>query len=155
MSAGLNMSDRKSPRMGEVLAFLKSKGQVTTGVHGQEGGSGYDGDVTVSDIASAAEFGLGQPQRSWLRAWFDENRSQIESQLSTQLRLALSEGHDFEWGAERFALWMQADIQRRIRNGIAPENHPMTIAKKGSSTPLIDTGLFRSSVVSYFKGARV
>ena len=149
----ITIESRTSPRLDQVLEFLRSKGTITTGVHASEGGSPYDdGATTVADIASAAEFGLAQPQRSWLRAWFDENKSEIESQLATQLRLAMSEGKPFEWAAERVALWMQADIQRRISRGIAPENHPETIARKGSSRPLVDTGLFRSSILSYFEG---
>ncbi len=154
--AAVTITDRKSDRSDAVMKFLSSKGQITTGVHANEGGSPYeDGETTVADIASAAEFGLGQPQRSWLRAWFDENLSEIESTLATQLRLALQEGQTFEWAAERTALWMQADIQKRITTGLPPANHPETIARKGSSTPLIDTGLFRSSIVSYFEGRRV
>lgn len=148
------VKSRTSPRYSQVVDFLKSKGEITTGVHASEG-EAPDGEVTVAEIANAAEFGLGQPQRSWLRAWFDENRSEIEAMLAKQLRIALAENKGFDWAANRVALWLQADIQKRIRNGIAPENHPLTIEKKGSSTPLIDTGIFRSSVVSYFKGQRV
>jgi hypothetical protein len=37
-------------------------------------------------------------------------------------------------------------IKQRIANGIAPPNSPYTIARKGSSKPLIDTGQLRNSI---------
>jgi hypothetical protein len=42
-------------------------------------------------------------------------------------------------------------IQERIASGIAPANAPSTVAKKGSSTPLIDTGVLRSSITYQVK----
>jgi hypothetical protein len=140
-------------RVERTLRFLEARGVITTGVHGDEGEQLHDAEgVSIADVASFAEFGLGQPQRSWLRAWFDENSERIESQLARQIALAMKEGKDFEWAMQRVALWMQGDIQRRIRNRIAPPNAPSTIARKGSSTPLIDTGVFRSAILSYFEG---
>jgi hypothetical protein len=38
------------------------------------------------------------------------------------------------------------EIQKRMARGIKPDNAPSTIAAKGSSTPLIDTGRLRQSV---------
>lgn len=143
-------------RIERTLRFLEARGVITTGVHGEEGEQLHDPEgVSIADIASFAEFGLGQPQRSWLRAWFDENSERLEAMMAKQLQAAMSAGESFEWAMNRVALWMQADIQRRIRNRIAPPNRPSTIARKGSSTPLIDTGVFRSAILSYFEGKPV
>lgn len=142
-------------RLAYVDQFLRSKGVITTGVHGSEGAQTHRQGPSIAQIAEWAEFGLGQPQRSWLRAWFDENKSQIESMLQRQLAQAFKESQSFEWAAERFALWVQASIQRRIRNQIAPPNAASTIRKKKSSVPLIDTGLFRSAIVSCLNGSAV
>jgi hypothetical protein len=38
------------------------------------------------------------------------------------------------------------DIQDRISDGIPPPNSPITIARKGSSKPLIDSGQLRQSI---------
>ena len=146
---------KTDPRYDKIVQFLQSGGTITTGVHGTEGSETYEDGPSIAEIASAAEFGLGQPQRSWLREWFDANRSEIESQLGKQLRAAMRQGKSFDWAAERVALWLQADIQKRITRGISPENAEITVLNKGSSTPLIDSGLFRSAIVSYFKGSKV
>lgn len=151
-----DIKDKVDPRLAAILRLLDgSLPVVTVGVHDNEALRQYEGGQTVKDIAEAAEFGLGQPVRSWLRGWFDENRSQISAQIECQLTLAIERGETKEWAAERVAIWAQADIQRRIRNGIQPPNAPLTVAKKGSSTPLIDKGLFRSSVLAYIEGRRI
>lgn len=137
------------------MDFLKSQGQIETGVFAEAEGITYEDGGNVLQAATDAEFGIEQPMRSWLRAWFDENQSQIESQLAAQMRLAFKRGETFEWAAERVALWLQADIQKRVTQGIDPPNHPLTVAKKGSSTPLIDSGLLRSAIVSHFNGKAV
>ena len=41
---------------------------------------------------------------------------------------------------------VQADVQQAITVLSSPANAPSTIAKKGSSNPLIDTGHMRQSV---------
>src|SRR5688572_19838725 len=98
-------------RIERTLRFLESHGTITTGVHGEEGDQMHDEmGVSIADIASFAEFGLGQPQRSWLRAWFDENSERIEAMIAKQVALAARSGKDFEWAMQRVALWMQADI---------------------------------------------
>lgn len=147
--------EKTDPRYAKILELFEAKGEFTVGVHGSEGSESYADGPTIADIAEAAEFGLGQPMRSWLRGWFDESKSEIESVLQSQFEQAVKKGESFDWAAERVALWCQASIQRRIRNGISPPNAPETIAEKGSSTPLIDTGVFRSAVVAYFKGKQV
>lgn len=141
-------------RLAQIERFLASKGTITTGVHSAEG-SGDHAGPSVAQIAEWAEFGLGQPQRSWLRAWFDENKTQIEATMARQFQLAMTEEQTFEWAAERLALWLQASIQRRIRNRVSPPNAPSTIKRKKSSVPLIDTGLLRASIMSYFEGSAI
>lgn len=143
------ISDTKHPDYERILKFLESEVQITVGVHGDEGGQTYPDGPTIVEIAEAAEFGLGQPQRSWLRAWFDEHSAEIEGQIAAQFSMALEQRLPDEWAADRVAVWAQASIQKRIASGITPPNAKITIEKKGSSVPLIDTGLFRSAIIAY------
>ena len=53
---------------------------------------------------------------------------------------------NFATALQRIGLWAQSEIQQRISDGIPPQNAPYTINKKGSSTPLVDTGQLRSSI---------
>ena len=148
------ITDAKSPEYDRLISYLTKEVQITVGVHGTEGGRTYHDGPTVAEIAEAAEFGLGQPQRSWLRAWFDEHKTQIEATIGEQFALGLVNGESQDVSAERVALWMQASIQKRIAQGISPPNHPITIQEKGSSVPLIDTGVLRSSIVAYVNRQR-
>lgn len=54
--------------------------------------------------------------------------------------------HSFYKELERVGLWAQGSIQQRISDGIPPPNAESTIRRKGSSTPLIDTGQLRTSI---------
>lgn len=127
---------------------------VTIGIHKDKGSDSHD-LVTVADIATWAEFGLGQPQRSWLRDWVTEQQGDIEKALRL-LGLEVIKGPlPADKAMEQLGLHLKAKIQERIANGIYPENAASTRAKKGSSTPLIDSGQFRSSIdYTVHKGAK-
>ena len=47
---------------------------------------------------------------------------------------------------EQFGAWSKGEIQARIARGVPPPNAASTVKRKGSSTPLIDTGILRSSI---------
>jgi hypothetical protein len=121
---------------------------LTVGVHGEEGGAAtQDGKTTVGDVATANEFGLGVPERSFIRAWADEQEAENQAALR-KIGEAVTKGTlpSAEVGLERLGLKMVGEIQARIAGGIDPPNAPATIARKGSSTPLINYGQLRSSV---------
>lgn len=123
-------------------------GTVMTGVHGDDGGK-LNGLLTISEIAEIHEFGLGVPERSWLRAWFDEREGNFPAAIKAELEAAMKAGEKtFEPALDRFGVTTQGSIQKRISDFIPPENSPVTIARKGSSTPLIAEGLFRSAILS-------
>lgn len=121
---------------------------VDVGVLGAEGEAEHAGapGVTVAQVAAWAELGIGQPMRSWLRAWVDENESTIQAQISSELRLVIAGTITRDQALARIGAWMVGQIQARIAAGIDPPNAPSTIEKKGSSTPLIDKGQLRSSI---------
>ena len=121
---------------------------VDVGVMGQEGAGIYEGTgLTVADVASFHEFGRGVPERSFIRAYVDENRAKIEDRLRVMAKRVISgQLRSFEEGLELIGLRIQAEIQARIRGGISPGLSDATIESKGSSTPLIDTGQLLSSI---------
>jgi hypothetical protein len=110
--------------------------------------SAAKGDVTVGDIATWAEFGIGQPQRSWLGGWIDEHEKDLDPIISAELRAILKGDRTREQAAARLGAWIVGSIQQRIADGIDPPNAESTIRQKGSATPLIDTGQLRSSIAS-------
>lgn len=124
--------------------------RVKVGVHAKQGAAQHKGDdaepVTVLDVATWAEFGIGQPERSWLRAWYDSTNAKSRAEISRALKAVVAGKTDANAALNRLGARFAGEIQARIAQGIDPPNAPSTIAKKGSSTPLINTGQFRTSI---------
>ena len=121
---------------------------ITVGVHAQEGGEQHEGaKITVLDVANYMEFGTATiPARSFVRAWFDENQARAQQMLAALMRSVVKGTRSREQILELLGQKFVAEIQARISKGIPPPLLPATIRRKGSSTPLIDTGQLRSSV---------
>lgn len=122
---------------------------VEVGVLEGDGEQQYaDSEATVLDVATWNEFGTEDiPARSFLRGWADENESANVERMR-RIGQAVMQGKlpSVEAGLARFGVFAVGSIQKRIADGISPENAPSTVARKGSSTPLIDTGQLRSSI---------
>lgn len=109
--------------------------------------TGSRADLTVADVATFNEFGTSRiPQRSFIRAWVDENADFIQKTIAGQMRLVAAGKLDAETAAERIALACEGSMKQRISRGIPPPNAPATIARKGSSKPLIHTGQLRKAI---------
>lgn len=116
--------------------------RVTVGVHSSEAGQDH-GELTVGDVANFGEYGTrNAPARAPIRTWFDESVPEFPALFRRALVFSR------EQAPEAIALKLQAGIQRRIAEGLPPPNAPSTIAQKGSSTPLIDSGVLRSSYLA-------
>lgn len=139
----------------ESLGKMQGQRGVDVGVIGSDASAMHnDADLTMAAIAEIHEFGLGQQlRRSWLRDWITENESEIERRLRALNTKVLKGRLTVDVALARFGLWAQGSIQLRIAAGIEPENAQSTIDAKGSSTPLIDSGQFRSSITSQVRDA--
>jgi hypothetical protein len=154
--------------------FALPKGElvVTVGVHADDGAEDHlgggsfadDGAVesssglTVAEVGGFHEFGVsafqlpsgavhpGIPQRSFIRAWFDESQAFIAETLQSQMALVVAGKLTAEKAGERIALAFEGSVKQRIARGIPPPNAPATIEAKRSSKPLIDTGQLRNAV---------
>lgn len=132
----------------KVLRLGRRKVAVRVGVLGSKAGA-KKGDVTVAQVAEWAEFGIGQPERSWLRGWIDAHESEIQARIDKEYSEVIRGKRSEDQALNRIGLWLQGQIQLNIAdfpgNGFEP-NADSTIERKGSSTPLIDTGQLRSSI---------
>lgn len=128
-----------------IAEVKQSKAYAKVGVMGGEGGEG----MTAARLAAIHEFGatiiakgrrIVIPERSFLRATIDANREKYLKGLE-RLIAGFYEGKG-TISQILGLLGQQAskDVRERIRAGISQENAPSTIARNGSSTPLIDTG---------------
>jgi hypothetical protein len=139
---GLGLLDRYAVDVG----ILQDKGGELT----------EDGDITLAGYASVNEFGSADgrvPERSFLRSTVDENAAKYGDLLTKAMgratdRIVRGEAAPSIIYTElgRVGLRAVRDVKRKIRDLRDPPNSPVTIALKGSSNPLIDTGHMRKSI---------
>jgi hypothetical protein len=140
-------------------------------VHGTEGAETHAGGsfaadgaiepgsaLTVADIARFHEFGVspfqlpsgavhpGIPQRSFIRGWFDESQEFIRETLRSRMQLVIAGKLTAEKASAQIALAFEGSVKQRIARGIPPPLSPVTIALKGSSKQLVNTGQLRAAV---------
>lgn len=160
-----------STKLNKLLARLLNKGALSVGILAGEAAKtheaktaegriadvfkGFDSEgkgkaeaLTIGEIASIHEFGLGScPQRSFLQGWADENPGLINTTVSkgaaALVRGSLSTPLQF---LNQFGSWAVGQVQLRMAQSIPPPLAPETIRRKGSSVTLIDTGQLRSSI---------
>lgn len=111
--------------------------------------------ATIVEIGAIHEFGAGRiPERSFLRSTFDAQRKKYQKFMTNGLRREVVEvAKTGQTGPEnltlkRLGLVVEGDVKKRIAEGIAPPLSPVTIGRKKSSKPLIDTGQLRASIAS-------
>lgn len=105
--------------------------------------------VTNAELAMIHEFGSGRvPERSFLRKPFDDNRVKYESRLASYARRVYAGAMKVERAVGLVAAEMSSDVRKYIANGpgVPPPNAPSTIAKKGSSRPLVDTAQMKNAI---------
>ena len=131
-------------RLGHAADFGAS---LTVGLIGDEADAEHSDGLTIAELGEIHEFGLGVPRRSFIADWSDENEEEHKRQI-VRIAAAVVRGklETFDEGLERLGVLFVAEIQKGISDGIPPPNAESTIARKGSSTPLIDTGVLRSSI---------
>lgn len=122
-------------------------GAVTIGIHEAEASKQHEGEgATIGEIATYHEFGLGVPRRSFLAGWVDESQDKIVKVIVRGGQALASRKLTMPQLLEQTGAWAVGSVQERMANNIPPPLAPETIARKGSSVALIDTGQLRSSI---------
>lgn len=121
---------------------------VTVGIHAQAGSEAHgDGGVTLLQVAEWMEFGTSKvPERSYIRAYFDENGERIQKMLEVMAVSVAAGKRTRQQAIELVGQKIVGEIQARISRGIPPPNAESTIRQKGSSTPLVNTGQLRAGI---------
>ena len=106
-----------------------------------------EGDETLGEIAVKNHFGTDEiPARPFLTLAAEKNRDKW-LKLTDKLRDSVMGLERTETQAlEVLGLVMRADVQKMITDIRSPPNSAATIALKGSSNPLIDTGQMRAAI---------
>lgn len=125
----------------KTMESMRGRGpSVSVGIL-QKDGAKKHGDATIAEIATFHEFGIGVPERSWLRGWFDENRESIKREIRKAGKAVIEGRLEPAAALDLLGQKFVGDIKARISSGADFE--PLaesTIARKGSTRPLIDTG---------------
>lgn len=142
-----------------VKAITKIKdgkeAKITVGIHDDAGG--HAAGMTVLQVASINEFGGSggnPPARPFIRSWADQN----EGANLDLIRLSqenVVKGQDQQQALEQVTAVFVASIRAHITQGIPPPNADSTIARKGSSTPLIDSSQMMGSVKGKVNGKAI
>ena len=105
-------------------------------------------DADVIKYAAANEFGTKHiPERSFLRSTVDKHQEKYLNSLEDIAGVYVDHGTAAgEDALNKLGFGAVADVQRMIVDVREPPNKPATIAAKGSSNPLIDTGRMRQSI---------
>lgn len=107
---------------------------------------------TVVSVAVKNEFGVkgkpGIPERSFLRSTWDQKNRRWQFLTDRQMDKILKGQTTVRKALTVLGLVIQRDFKRKINttDPAWPENAPLTIEKKGSSKPLIDTGQLINSI---------
>lgn len=80
------------------------------------------------------------PERSFLRAGWDRNRAGIQQKYKKLIGEAIMAGVPPEALLEILAQEARGKLQDYAKNLSSPPNSSLTIANKGNSNPLVDTG---------------
>ena len=88
------------------------------------------------------------PERSFIRSTFDNlNMNEVKQIVEVGLEHILNDdAYDGEDLLRSLGEYLRSQIVRTITKLKEPPNSPYTVAVKGSSNPLIDTGELRSSI---------
>lgn len=118
--------------------------EVVVGV--QQGEMNGDGQQ-IAEYAAANEFGTEKaPERSFMRSAFDENVAELTREMEGRYAQMMRGALTTRAALGLVGLKLQDMIKDKISSNIPPPNADSTIARKGSSRTLIDTGAMKNSI---------
>ncbi len=101
-------------------------------------------------VAVANEFGTKQgiPERSFIRSTTDEQKQNLIALKTKAIKDITFGKTTVKRELKTIGIYLGGEIKKKIKNLRTPPNSPVTIARKGSSNPLMDTGQLRASIRS-------
>jgi phage gpG-like protein len=142
-----------SKKLRDMTRQMTSQGRVLIGVPKAAGA--YEDGTPVALIAAVHEFGSSDgrvPERSFLRVPLRAKRKEISNVVRQQLPAVVNGDLQMSTLQHQVGAYAVGVVQQAIAEGIAPPNAPSTVARKGSSKPLIDTGHMRQSITYVVEG---
>ena len=134
--------------MAEIKRASMAGPVVAVGIFGDKGQESQpDGSgIPTVTVAQINEFGVGVPERPFIRGTVDARKKDIHRE-QRRLALGILDGKlNTTRALNLLGIFVKAQMRDYIVAHIPPPNAPTTIAKKGSATPLIDTGHMMNAI---------
>lgn len=145
MSVSFKEIDHGWDKIKKELKLIDNS-HVNVGVLSDVGGY-PEGNVSLADVATFNEYGTSDiPPRPFMRQSFDTNRDEIKTFTDKEVDAIYSGKQNVKGALEKIGVYFVGKVKETFSKGEFVENAPSTIAKKGSSKPLIDTGRLRNSI---------
>lgn len=96
--------------------------------------------------ASGGGWGGPIPERPAFRNALRDNRGKYKRFVVSEAKKILAGRADMRQSLNRLGLVAVGDVQTSIVNLSSPPNSPVTIERKGSSNPLVDSGAMRQAI---------
>lgn len=143
----MKVNDKKWKQLKKKLGKLSlGKAHVRVGTFGGVHSSGY----LMPELMATHEFGSQDgriPQRSFIGATLSERRQEITKLLSQYADQILQDKLAPAQALGQLGLWAATAVKAKITTtDIPPPLKPSTIARKGSTKPLVDTGQLVNSI---------
>lgn len=147
METSVSGGDRLGARLRKLKADFEKNNSVLVGV--PAGTGSYEDGAPIAVIAAVHEFGSADgkiPERSFLRVPLRQNMDDFKKVYRALIpKVVRGEMTMFQLMSTLGARAAAAS-QNAIQEGIAPRNADSTVARKGSSKPLIDEGILAGSI---------
>ena len=114
-------------------------------------GADYQDGTPIAHIAAIQEFGSTKkniPERPFFRNWLSKGKRAINAIVETLIGQILDGNLTVDKGLKTLGIYGVGELKKSIIDLRNPANAPATIARKGSSNPLIDTGTMLNNVDS-------
>jgi hypothetical protein len=105
-----------------------------------------DDGTTIPEVGAKNEFGIGIPERSFIRSTIAENINKYNKLRREMIAGIILGKITSEKAIAVLGEELKKDIQAKIVAFSEPGNSEATIAIKGVDNPLIDTGTMRQSI---------
>lgn len=161
----ITLMDNSYTKFGFPLGAAKGKASKRALARAEKKGKKLTKYSNISEVAKIAvyqEFGTkrpdwkgqhpgrgkkrGIPARPFMSTSWDENVQKAYTLLDKLYDKVLQEKTNVKQALALVGEWFSDKVKKKIREIDLPPNAPSTIAKKGSSKPLIDTGQMINSV---------
>ena len=126
---------------------LEGATRVLVGV--PEGAGAYEDGLTIATIAAVNNFGSADgkiPAREFLQPAINKGAPQYQRLAEIMIPKVLSGSMAMTALLEQMGNLAEGHVKQEITDFDTPPNAQSTIDRKGSSSPLIDTGALRQSI---------